>query len=385
MTLQTATPRRQSIDLFLVSFLILFLELACIRWFASTVVFLTFFTNIVLLATFLGMSVGCLAARNRRSLMETVMPTLLFSVALAWAVLYVYLSFGQVMIDVGGQGSPQQIYFGTEYRAQDVSRFVVPLEAVAATFFTLIALTFIGLGQTMGRAFGNVPDRVTAYTVNIAGSLAGIVAMAALSYLQTPPEAWFAIVVALCLYFIPRRTVWQLGCAIAMLLVITLSSHTGAATARWSPYYKIQYERDIRRISTNNIGHQQMVQVERDGGAGYSLPHLLNRDAGGAPFEEVLVVGAGSGTTWPPRFITARNTSTPSRSTRPSSTSASRIIPISRMPTLACPSTSTMAAASCDGPNALRPRDLRARGLAGPALRLLDRPSGELPFHTRSV
>ena len=91
------------------------------------------------------------------------------------------------MIDVGGQGSPQQIYFGTEYRAQDVSRFVVPLEAVAATFFTLVALTFIGLGQTMGRAFDSVPDRVTAYTVNIAGSLFGIAAMAALSYLETPP------------------------------------------------------------------------------------------------------------------------------------------------------------------------------------------------------
>ena len=207
MKLQTANVRRKSTDLFLVSFLILFLELACIRWFASTVVFLTFFTNIVLLATFLGMSVGCLAAKNRRSLVETVMPALLVSVALAWAVLYVYSRFGEVMIDVGGQGSPQQIYFGTEYRAQDVSRFVVPLEAVAATFFTLVALTFIGLGQTMGRAFDGVPDRVTAYTVNIAGSLFGIVAMAALSYLETPPQVWFAIVVALCLYFVPRRTI----------------------------------------------------------------------------------------------------------------------------------------------------------------------------------
>lgn len=282
-------------DLFLISFLILFLELACIRWFASTVVFLTFFTNIVLLATFLGMSVGCLAARNRRSLIETVMPTLLFSVALAWAVLYVYLHFGQVMIDVGGQGSPQQIYFGTEYRAQDVSRFVVPLEAVAATFFTLIALVFIGLGQTMGRAFGGVPDRVTAYTVNIAGSLAGIVAMAALSYLQTPPEAWFAIAVALCLYLLPRRTAVQFACAAATLVVVTVSGYSRAATTIWSPYYKIQYEKDIRRISTNNIGHQQMVRLDREGGAGYSLPHLLNRDAGGGPFEEVLVIGAGSG------------------------------------------------------------------------------------------
>ena len=41
---------RQRIDLFLVSFLVLFLELACIRWFPAHVLFLTFFTNTVLLA-----------------------------------------------------------------------------------------------------------------------------------------------------------------------------------------------------------------------------------------------------------------------------------------------------------------------------------------------
>ena len=53
-------------ELFLVGFLVLFLELACIRWFAAYVVFLQFFTNVILLAAFLGMSSGCLAARSKR-------------------------------------------------------------------------------------------------------------------------------------------------------------------------------------------------------------------------------------------------------------------------------------------------------------------------------
>src|SRR5436309_15114491 len=88
-------PRRPKLDLFLVSFAILFLELACIRWFGSTVVFLTFFTNIVLLATFLGMSVGCLAAGRRHNLINLVVPLLLLSMALACAVLFVYLRFGR--------------------------------------------------------------------------------------------------------------------------------------------------------------------------------------------------------------------------------------------------------------------------------------------------
>ena len=219
MKLAAANIWRKPARLFFVSFLILFLELACIRWFASTVVFLTFFTNIVLLSTFLGMSVGCLAAADHRNLVETVLPLLLVAASLAWAVLYVYLQFGQVMIDVGGQGSPQQIYFGTEYRARDVSRFVVPIEAVAATFFVLIALMFVGLGQTMGRAFNDVRDRVTAYTVNIVGSLAGIGAVAALSDVQSPPEVWFAIAVGLCFCFVRRWRVAQVLCAVGVLLV----------------------------------------------------------------------------------------------------------------------------------------------------------------------
>ena len=62
MNLPPPTARR---DLFIVSALFLFLELAFIRWFPAEVLFLTFFTNTVLLASFLGLSLGCLATRHR--------------------------------------------------------------------------------------------------------------------------------------------------------------------------------------------------------------------------------------------------------------------------------------------------------------------------------
>jgi hypothetical protein len=57
--------RQRGFDLFLISFLILFCELAFIRWFISNIVFLTFFTNLALMACFLGMSVGLLSAGRR--------------------------------------------------------------------------------------------------------------------------------------------------------------------------------------------------------------------------------------------------------------------------------------------------------------------------------
>src|SRR5262245_66020048 len=109
MKVETANIRRKFIDLFVVSFLLLFLELACIRWFGSTVVFLTFFTNIVLLATFLGMAVGSLAASSRRDWTGTVLPLLLLASVLACGTLWSYETFGRLMVDVGGQGSPQQV------------------------------------------------------------------------------------------------------------------------------------------------------------------------------------------------------------------------------------------------------------------------------------
>src|SRR5262249_11164920 len=159
---------------FLISFIILFLELSCIRWFGSTVVFLSFFTNLILMASFLGVSVGCLAASRRGDLVNAVIPLALVSAALAYAALVGYPGYLGVRVDVGGQQSPQQIFFGTDVRLDDPSRFVIPIEAVAGLFYALIALVFVGLGQAMGRRFNALPDRVLAYTTDIGGSLAGV-------------------------------------------------------------------------------------------------------------------------------------------------------------------------------------------------------------------
>lgn len=285
---------RRKLDLLLVSFAILFLELACIRWFGSTVVFLTFFTNIILLATFLGMSVGCLAAMRRANLINLAIPLLLLSMALASAVLFVYLRFGQIVVDVGGQGSPQQIYFGTEYRARDVATFIVPIEVVGGVFFVLVALLFVGLGQVMGRGFNEIPNRVAAYTLNIAGSLLGIAVFALGSWWWTGPVTWFAIALMIILYFKPRPLPLQLVAALAVVFFASFSNVESVQQTIWSPYYKIWYTPAEREIFTNNIGHQRMCDVVNSAPA-YSLPHLLNRDAGYPAFRDVLIIGAGSG------------------------------------------------------------------------------------------
>src|SRR5262245_47272931 len=105
---------RQAFDLFLISWLVLFLELACIRWFPSHVLFLPFCTNTVLLACFVGMSVGCLVARRPYRLIRTT-PYLLVIAIVAGLLIDRYYAQLTHIFSVGNQANPDVVFFGTEH------------------------------------------------------------------------------------------------------------------------------------------------------------------------------------------------------------------------------------------------------------------------------
>ena len=69
----------------------------------------------------------------------------------------------------------------------------------------------------MGRTCNHVPNRVVADTINIAGSLAGIVAFALASWLRTSPLVWFTIALAVCIFFVKRWTLLQIYAQMAVL------------------------------------------------------------------------------------------------------------------------------------------------------------------------
>ena len=292
----------ERLNLFLISFLILFVELACIRWFPSHVLFLTFFTNTVLLACFLGMSIGCLAAGRRRDFLPWTPLLLMVALGVAHLVEFERQRSGSV-VDVGGQASPQMVYFGTEYALPDPSRFSVPIEVLCAFFFVIIALAFVGPGQHLGRALGQLANRVEAYTINILGSIVGIAAFALCSHWELSPAWWFGIAMAGLSWLMLPEDRWRgvaLGTGPALVLLFAASigpvRHMSALDSQqwWSPYYRIDYEPKPQVITVNLIGHQQMVSRHEPFPA-YALPHLLNRDSGRPPFNQVLIIGAGSG------------------------------------------------------------------------------------------
>lgn len=297
-----AARSRPALDLFVVSGLILFLELAFIRWFPAHVLFLTFFTNVVLLACFVGMSVGCLTARSpRRHLPRT--PLLLVVALAAGLLLHVGRSRLEHYVNVGNQGQAEVVFFGTEVSAYRTPSFLVPIEVVVGGMFLLIAAAMVGPGQELGRAFNRIPGRASAYAVNLAGSLVGIGLFAACSWLHLPPVVWFAAVALALLYLLARpdqdggRLVGPaLLLVVAVLLTVPTSGLVpGRVETHWSPYYRVDHKPSDGVIETNLIGHQIMWGREDPGVVAYHLPHLLNRAVGRPPFRRVLVIGAGSG------------------------------------------------------------------------------------------
>src|SRR5262249_7040089 len=243
-TIDGIITRQQRFNLFLVGFLVLFLELACIRWFSAFVIFLQFFTNVVLIACFLGMSCGCLAARRRRNWLAWFPFIALVAITAALAVSAIYHFWKGLAVDVGYQTSPQEVFFGTEYRNPDVAQFVVPIEAIVAVFFILIALMFVGLGQVLGRAFDAYANLVLGYRLNIGGRLLGIVGFSALSFAQAPPIVWFLIScsgVAYLLYQAKALTSWHVVMLVTLLIIIAVPRDwlDPNHETRWSPYYVV--------------------------------------------------------------------------------------------------------------------------------------------------
>jgi hypothetical protein len=88
--------------LVLLSFLMLFVELALIRWLGANIVYLSYYSNFVLLGSFLGIGIGFLRARSRINLFPWT------PLALALLVLFVL----RFPVQISHTTGKQLIFFG---------------------------------------------------------------------------------------------------------------------------------------------------------------------------------------------------------------------------------------------------------------------------------
>jgi len=259
----------------LLSFLMLFLELMLIRWGAANVLYLAYFTNFVLLASFLGIGVGFLRAGLRSDHFGQA--------PIAVAVVLGFVALFPVQVDHG---------------AHVVGLFgwpVLPVWISLPVIFVLVTAAMALVAEGVARTFATFPP-LSAYRLDILGSLLGIATFSGLAFLHSPPVVWGAIVAAAFLVLLRTRLdPWRITALVAIVLLlgaVSLVPHQ-----YWSPYYKVSFSRSpggVESIKVNGLPHQSIYPTSllRRSNAFYLYPyrHLKRR-----PLGDVLIVGAGNG------------------------------------------------------------------------------------------
>lgn len=274
------------------SFLILFVELAFIRYISAYVRVFGFYLNMVVIATFLGMGIGLLRARDEHRI-RWIAPgalLLLFAAVKLWSNMIVKVA-----------ADPNE-HIWAVYGEMPATWGRVGVVPTVLILFTLAALTMVPLGAAMGRLFRQFRP-LTAYSLDIVGSLSGIALFAILSAFRTPPVVWFTIafVVWALLSLGSRR--YALAMAATGIVSVALAAWTaGPKPEHWSPYYRINLVplQHATSLHVNGSMHQWILDASEQGAqrdsilAGvrstYLLPYRM------APrLDTVLVVGSGTG------------------------------------------------------------------------------------------
>jgi hypothetical protein len=323
---------RRTLALFLISVVGLFLELLLIRWISTEIRIFAYLQNTVLVVCFLGLGMGCWDSRKPFALRDILLPLGVLVALLA--VPTTRFTLGEISSLLSGFGN-LVIWSGTESTGWHA--VVAPVAGVALTFLFMILLweIFVPIGRLLGRTMADHPNTITAYSVNVVGSLLGIWLFVAASALYLPPVAWFAVFAVGAAFFVgtggrSKRTDAILIAGIVGLAAIA-GYEPGFEETRWTPYQKlglatnttedrpdrsplmrrIAGERDVfvgapgrTYISVNNIGYQGMVDLRPEtvavdpekfppyqrGYSQYDLPAKLHPHP-----RSILIVGAGSG------------------------------------------------------------------------------------------
>ena len=273
-----AEPR---VRLVLTSATLLFVELLFIRWIPSEVRYVGFFSNFLLMASFLGIGIGILLGRRHQIGSIAWFPILL-------AIVVLLVTRAELNVQVRSQ---DELFFGlAESHAADVNFLVLPL------VFGLVVAVMASLAVPLGPLLRSGPP-LQVYAFDIAGSMLGILAFTALSAAGTPPLVWFTVVAVLVLLLIAgmgmgRARFAAYGGLIAAILLVGVAQARGGI---WSPYYRIDTylaSNGQLAVNVNGIPHQTLHAVNGPQEAFYTQVYRWFPER---QFENVLVVGAGTG------------------------------------------------------------------------------------------
>jgi SAM-dependent methyltransferase len=296
---------RPYVTLFLISFAVLFIEVLLIRYSGSQIRIFSFYKNVPLVSAFLGLGLGCCLGRGRtRHALQFLVWLLPLSVFLAHAAIAIDGYLGSWAAFGSSEHILGDVVAARPSLGQELAGQLLMSLFCAATLIAITSL-FALLGRLLGDAFERV-DRLSGYTVNIVGSLTGIVLFMVLSYLETPPWIWVACGLLPLLWWITGETRTIVAGVLILLNVAAVYPSYGDTV--WSRYQKLvghvvpvgpaetpspaylvqisdvfyQMAMDLRPAAVARLGRNPFPHYD----AAFEL--APNRDV-------VLVVGAGTG------------------------------------------------------------------------------------------
>ncbi len=286
--------------LFFASFLALYFELVIIRYLSAEIRVFAYLKNLPLIASFLGIGLGMILGKPPRILgraFPLIAAALFFLIAYASSLNLTHLRmpskdyFVWTTWDSGltGLGAVWR-YFGTVFGV-----------------LGLVVAFFVVLGGLVGQHFSRLSP-LRGYGVNLAGSLAGIVAFTMFSFYAQPPAVWILVGFLVALPFFFRKPL-----AIFVFALIISAIAAPEPNTFWSPYYRINFFRILSPagwphpsayvLNVNYDYHQKVLDLSpgfiarypnaepnHSAFSTYELPYRLVPNPG-----DVLIVGAGTG------------------------------------------------------------------------------------------
>ena len=272
------------VRLVLASTLMLFLELSLIRWSGAQVVHLSYFSNFILLGSFLGIGLGFLRAGRPNRWPPLYSPV----------VLLAYVTFLSAFPVAVNREHESVIYFTS------LTTSGPPIWVTLPVIFLAVAVIMAGPGELVADCFSQLP-RLDAYRYDLIGSLIGIVGFTICSFTGAPPLVWFLIVAGLFLVLFGGTgrfvTITVLAATVAMFAYPML----GAAGVFWSPYYRVSTYQEPDgnngtqwQVYVNGVPHQRLTTAATRLAQEPFYDEPYRRAV--KPPKQVLIVGAGTGT-----------------------------------------------------------------------------------------
>lgn len=305
-----AQLKNPSIMLFLTTCFALYIELIAIRWLSSEIGVFAYLKNIPLIISFLGLGTGVMVAAPRISI-KKILPALLMLFVIMLS-LSPHIGLSDIPIPSADDiwiWSPSEKMLNSVLRSSLILSYLFICTiyiSLVSLFIVILFFIFFGIGELIRERLSPF-EPLKAYSVDLLGSMAGVLLFTGMSFLKLSPFWWF-ILGFLMLFLITPPTKKLITAALITLAILSL----GTINTFWSPYYRIHIQKVVaektKEVSTiflnvNHVFFQQMANCSelflknhpkstalQHAAINYNLPYKLITSPG-----NVLVVGAGTG------------------------------------------------------------------------------------------